>query len=276
VSVDVRTAQPPALPTFAWLTRYRELLATILRRELRARYKGSALGVLWSFVYPLAMMGVYTLVFSVLWRAVKVQHYPLFVLTGLAIWAFFQSAIQLSTPAIVGNADLIRNVWFPRELIPLATVLSQAVTALIMFAVLIPIDLAIIPSTARTFLLVVPFFAAFLCLTVGLSWLLATANVFFRDVEHLIGVLFLPWFFLTPILYSLDKLPRAAGHVWVIRALRYLNPVTPYVEGIRGAIFQAQVPGPSLLIYIFVVGPLTALIGLWTIQRFQDRFAVEV
>ena len=276
MSVDVRTAQPPALPTFSWLTGYGELLRTILRRELRARYKGSALGVLWSFVYPLAMMGVYTLVFSVLWRAVKVPHYPLFVLTGLAIWAFFQSAIQLSTPAIVGNADLIRNVWFPRELIPLATVLSQAVTALIMFAVLIPIDLVIIPETARTFLLVVPFFAAFLCLTVGLSWLLATANVFFRDVEHLLGVLFLPWFFLTPILYSLDKLPRAAGHVWVIRTLRYLNPVTPYVEGIRGAIFQAQIPGPSLLIYIFVVGPLVALIGLWTIQRFEDRFAVEV
>jgi ABC-2 type transport system permease protein len=276
VSIDVRTAQAPALPTFSWLTGYGELLRTILRRELRARYKGSALGVLWSFVYPLAMMGVYTLVFSVLWRAVKVPHYPLFVLTGLAIWAFFQSAIQLSTPAIVGNADLIRNVWFPRELIPLATVLSQAVTALIMFAVLIPIDLVIIPETARTFLLVVPFFAAFLCLTVGLSWLLATANVFFRDVEHLLGVLFLPWFFLTPILYSLDKLPRAAGHVWVIRTLRYLNPVTPYVEGIRGAIFQAQIPGPSLLIYIFVVGPLVALIGLWTIQRFEDRFAVEV
>ena len=276
MSIDVRTAQAPALPTFSWLTGYGELLRTILRRELRARYKGSALGVLWSFVYPLAMMGVYTLVLSVLWRAVKVPHYPLFVLTGLAIWAFFQSAIQLSTPAIVGNADLIRNVWFPRELIPLATVLSQAVTALIMFAVLIPIDLVIIPETARTFLLVVPFFAAFLCLTVGLSWLLATANVFFRDVEHLLGVLFLPWFFLTPILYSLDKLPRAAGHVWVIRTLRYLNPVTPYVEGIRGAIFQAQIPGPSLLIYIFVVGPLVALIGLWTIQRFEDRFAVEV
>ena len=276
MSIDVRTAQAPALPTFSWLTGYGELLRTILRRELRARYKGSALGFLWSFVYPLAMMGVYTLVFSVLWRAVEVRHYPLFVLTGLAIWAFFQSAIQLSTPAIVGNADLIRNVWFPRELIPLATVLSQAVTALIMFAVLIPIDLVIIPETARTFLLVVPFFAAFLCLTVGLSWLLATANVFFRDVEHLLGVLFLPWFFLTPILYSLDKLPRAAGHVWVIRTLRYLNPVTPYVEGIRGAIFQAQIPGPSLLIYIFVVGPLVALIGLWTIQRFEDRFAVEV
>jgi ABC-2 type transport system permease protein len=276
VSIEVRTAQAPALPTFAWLTRYRELLGTILRRELRARYKGSALGVLWSFVYPLAMMGVYTLVFSVLWRAVKVQHYPLFVLTGLAIWAFFQSAIQLSTPAIVGNADLIRNVWFPRELIPLATVLSQAVTALIMFAVLIPIDLAIIPSTARTFLLVVPFFAAFLCLTVGLSWLLATANVFFRDVEHLVGVLFLPWFFLTPILYSLDKLPRAADHPVVIHLMRYANPITPYIEGIRGVLVQGHVAGASLLVYIFVAGPLVAAIGLWVIQRFEDRFAVEV
>jgi ABC-type polysaccharide/polyol phosphate export permease len=89
-------------------------------------------------------------------------------------------------------------------------------------------------------------------------------------------VLFLPWFFLTPILYSLDTLPRAAGHPLIIHLLRYGNPVTPYIEGIRGVLVQGNVPGLSLLLYIFLVGPLIAAIGLWVIQRYEGRFAVEV
>jgi len=119
-------------------------------------------------------------------------------------------------------------------------------------------------------------FAAFILLALGIGWLVATATVFFRDVEHLVAVLFLPWFFLTPILYALDTLPRASAHHWLIELLRYGNPVTPYVEGIRGVLVQGNIPGASLLVYIFVVGPLVAAIGLWVIQRFEGRFAVEV
>lgn len=277
VSVTVPTRPAPGLATrFTWLTGYTELLRTLLRRELRAKYKGSALGILWSYIHPLLMMGVYTLVFSVLWRAVDIPHYPLFVLSGLAVWAFFQSAVQVATSSLVGNANIISKVWFPREIIPVAVVLSQAVSAGVMFAIIIPIDLVVVPETARTFLLAVPIFAAFLCLTLGLAWILATVNVFFRDVEHLVGVLFLPWFFLTPIFYALEQLPGAVAHPWLIHLLRYGNPVTPYVEGIRGTILQGVVPGPALLVYIFVAGPLVALAGLWVIQRYEDRFAVEL
>jgi ABC-type polysaccharide/polyol phosphate export permease len=125
-------------------------------------------------------------------------------------------------------------------------------------------------------ILALPMFASFLLLTLGIGWLVATATVFFRDVEHLVGVLFLPWFFLTPILYSLDSLPAAGGHAWLIHVLRYGNPVTPFVEGIRGAIVQGHVAGSALLVYIFVSGPLVAAIGLWVVQRFEGRFAVEV
>jgi ABC-2 type transport system permease protein len=275
VSVNVET-RPALLPSLAWVREYSELLRTMLRRELRVKYKGSALGILWSYLYPLAMVAVYTLVFSILWRAVDVPHYPLFILSGLAVWTFFQAAIQLAAGSVVANANLIRNVRFPREVIPTSVVLSQAVASLVMFAVLVPAALVIVPHAGRTMVLAVPMFAAFLCLTLGLGWLVSTANVFFRDVEHLVAVLFLPWFFLTPILYSLDTLPRAANHLWLIHLLRYGNPVTPYVEGIRGAIVQGEVPGVSLLVYIFVAGPLVAAIGLSVIQRFEGRFAVEV
>ena len=269
-------SRTPVLPRVGWIREYSELLRTMLRRELRVKYKASAFGILWSYLYPLAMAAVYTFVFSILWRAVDIPHYPLFVLSGLAIWTFFQAATQLAGGSIVANANLIRSVRFPREVIPTAVVLAQAVASLVMFAVLVPASLILIPAVGASMVLAVPMFVAFLCLALGVGWLVSTATVFFRDVEHLVAVLFLPWFFLTPVLYGLDTLPRAEGHAWLIHLLRYGNPVTPYVEGIRAVLVQGQMPGASLLAYIFVVGPLVAATGLWVIQRFEGRFAVEV
>ena len=126
-----------------------------LRRELRVKYKGSAFGVLWSYLYPLFMMGVYTLVFSVLWRVVTIEHYPLFVLSGLAVWVFFQGSVQAGVTSLPGNAHIIKKVWFPREVIPMAVVLAQAVSVLaLMFVVLIPINLIVAPAALGTVLLV--------------------------------------------------------------------------------------------------------------------------
>jgi lipopolysaccharide transport system permease protein len=254
-----------------------ELLRTLLHRELRAKYKGSAVGVLWSYLYPLLMMGVYTLVFSVLWKVVTIEHYPLFVLSGLAVWAFFNASVQMGVSSLPLNAHIIKTVRLPRDVFPTATVFANAVSVLaVMFAVLVPINLIVIPETRQTVLLAVPLLAAFVCLTLGLTWLLATVNVFFRDVEHLVAVLFLPWFFLTPILYSLEQLPGAVDHPWLIDLLRYGNPVTPYVESIRGAVFNGVVVGPGMLAYVFIVGPAMALLGLAVMQRYEDRFAVEL
>ena len=269
--------RPGLLPDFTRLTGYSELLWTLLRREIRVRYKGSALGLVWSLVYPLSMMLVYTLLFSVLWKSARnIPHYPLFVLVGLGVWGFFQSSVQLGSGSLLGNAELITKIWFPRELIPAASVLAQTTSLAVIFVILIPLNLAFVPETARTLPLVIPFVAALLCLALGFAWLLSVANVFFRDVEHLLAVIFLPWFFLTPILYGLDQLPAAAQHQWLIDLMRYGNPVTPYVEGIRAVTLQATVPGAALLIYIFAVGPALAVIGLRVLQQYEDRLAVEL
>ena len=279
MAVDTAPTEPrtSVLPSFAWLTGYGELLRTLLRRELRARYQGSALGLAWSLLFPLAMMGVYTLVFSVLWRGARnIPHYPLFVLAGLAVWTFFQSSVALGTTSLVTGADLIKKVWFPRELVPAAVVLAQTISALVILGILVPFSLYVVPENARTVALALPFFLALLCLALGLAWMLSVANVFFRDVEHLVAVLFLPWFFLTPVLYGLDQLPAAASHQTVIHLLRYGNPVTPYVEGIRAVVLEATVPGVAILVYIFLVGPLTALLGLAVVQRYEDRVAIEL
>jgi ABC-2 type transport system permease protein len=278
VAVDAAAPRgTPLLPSFTRLSGYRELLWTLLRREVRVRYKGSALGLVWSLVYPLSMMLVYTLLFSVLWKTTRnIPHYPLFVLTGLATWGFFQSSVQLGSGSLLLNADLIKKVWFPRELIPAASVLAQTTSAAVMFAILIPINIAVVPETARTVLLAIPFFAALICLSLGLAWLFSVATVFYRDIEHFLAVVFLPWFFLTPVLYGLDQLPAGAQHPWLIDILRYGNPVTPYVEGIRAVLLQATVPGAGDLLYIFLVGPGLAVLGLGVVQRHEDSLAVEL
>ena len=273
----VDTASRIGLPTIGWLPRYGELLRTLVRRELRARFKGSALGLFWSLIYPLAMMGVYTLVFSVLWKVTgDIPHYPLFVLSGLAVWGFFQAGIQLGTTSLVSNGELIKKVWFPRELVPASAVLAQTVTIFVMLAILIPVDLIVEPGNARTVVLVIPIVACLICLVLGLAWLFSIANVFYRDVEHLLAVVFLPWFFLTPVLYGLEQFSAASGHRWLILLMRYGNPVTPYVESVRAVVLQHVVPGMPLLLYVFLVGPVVALLGLWVMQRYEDRIAIEL
>jgi ABC-2 type transport system permease protein len=273
----VDTASRAGLPTIGWLPRYGELLRTLVRRELRSRFKGSALGLFWSLIYPLAMMGVYTLVFSVLWKVTgNIPHYPLFVLSGLAVWGFFQAGIQLGTTSLVSNGELIKKVWFPRELVPASAVLAQTVTIFVMLAILIPVDLIVEPDNARTVALVIPIVAGLICLVLGLAWLFSIANVFYRDVEHLLAVAFLPWFFLTPVLYGLEQFSAASGHRWLILLMRYGNPVTPYVESVRAVVLQHVVPGAPLLLYVFIVGPLLALVGLWVMQRYEDRIAIEL
>src|SRR4051812_48940749 len=178
-AMAVNSATRAALPSFRWVPSHTELLRTLVRRELRARFKGSALGLLWSLVYPLAMMAVYTLVFSVLWKSAgDIPHYPLFVLAGLAVWGFFQAAVQLGTGSLIANADLIKKVWFPRELVVTAVVLAQTLSIGVILVVLIPLDLIIVPRTARTMALAVPILAALLCLALGFAWITSTANVF--------------------------------------------------------------------------------------------------
>jgi ABC-2 type transport system permease protein len=275
VAVDAATRA--GFPSLGWVPRYGELLRTLIRRELRVRFKGSALGLFWSLIYPLAMVGVYTLVFSVLWRVTgNIPHYPLFVLAGLAVWGFFQAGIQLGTTSLVMNGDLIKKVWFPRELVPASAVLAQTVTILVMLVILIPVCLIVEPENARTVWLVVPVVAGLICLVLGLAWLFSVANVFYRDVEHLLAVVFLPWFFLTPVLYGLDQFSAAHSHRWLILLMRYGNPVTPYVESVRAVVLQHVVPGAPLLVYVFLVGPLVALVGLRTVQWYEDRLAIEL
>ena len=188
---------------------YRELFGSLFRRDLRAKYKGSFLGLAWSLLHPLVLMAVYLLVFSVLWRVAEVgtDDYWLFLLCGLPAWVFFATAVQASSRSMLENANLIRKVRFPRQLVPLSVVGTNLVSFGVMLAIVVVLSLITLSETRATVWLAFPLGALFACIVAGFALAVASLNALYRDVEHLLQALLLPWFFLTPMLYCLDQLP---------------------------------------------------------------------
>ncbi len=255
---------------------HRELFGNLLRREVRGRYKGSWLGVVWTLITPLVMMGAYTLVFTVLWQVVNITHYPLFLLTGLAFWTFLTGSMTVAATSLVGNADLVKKVAFPRQIVPLAAMVSQGIPAGVMVVILIPLNLWFMEGNRAVMLLLPLILLASCGLVAGLSLALSVLNVYFRDTEHIVNALILPWFFLTPILYSFDSFPLATSHVWLLEVLKYGNFATPFVLAIQDTFFWGRMPETGVLIYVFVVGALVFAGGYALFMKMQRDLAVEL
>src|SRR5204862_5612870 len=167
--------------TYADLIRYRELFGNLFRRDLQAKYRGSALGVLWTIANPVLLMGVYLLVFSVVLdsRFGNVDHYPLFLLTGLAAWTFFATSLQSSARSMLDNANLIRKTRFPRQLVPLSVVGAHLVSFAAMLALLLIVNAIALPRARPTELLALPLAVLVVALVSGLALAIASLNVLF-------------------------------------------------------------------------------------------------
>ena len=259
------------------LVRYRELFANLFRRNFHARYRGSALGIAWSLVNPLALMGVYLLVFGVLMRQNTITHYPLYLLAGLACWIFFATSLQAGARSLVDSAELIKKVRFPRQLVPFAVVGTQLVTFVLMLVILIVLSLAFVPEARSTVWLAVPLAVLFAAVVAGLSLFVACVNVLFRDVEHVLTAALLPWFFLTPILWSASSLPeKAKHHRTLVEILRWGNPIAPPIAAVRDALWSGHVPRPAELVYLVVAAGAALALGAFAFTRMDDRIAVEL
>ena len=262
---------------YADIYRYRELFRNLFRRDLRAKYKGSVLGVAWTLAYPLILMGIYLLVFSVLLKTTTTQHNnALFLLSGLLVWVFFATSLQLSCRSMLDNANLIRKVRFPRQLVPFSVVATQLVTFGVMLVALVVLDFAFIPETRGTLWIALLLAVPLIAFVTGLCLAVATINVVFRDVEFIVQALLLPLFFLTPILYSLDTVPGAAAHPKLIDVLHWGNPLTPAVQAIRDPLYVGTAPALGDVVYLLVAAVVALVLGAWTFRRVDDRIAVEI
>ncbi len=262
---------------YADLLRYHELFGSLFRRELRAKYKGSVLGLAWTLALPVALMLVYLAVFSVLWKAeaTEVDDYWLFLLCGLPPWAFFASSLQTAARSLVENANLIRKVKFPRQLVPLSVVATQIVAFAAMTAIVLGLSLWFRPDSRATAWLAFPVALLIVLFVAGLALLVASLNAIFRDVEFVVSAALLPWFFLTPVVYDVGELPGAAERPWLVDLITWGNPVTPAVESFRAPLFAGETPPLAELTYLAVAAVVALIVGAMVFSAVDDRIASE-
>jgi ABC-2 type transport system permease protein len=262
---------------YADLLRYRELFGSLFRRDLRAKYKGSVLGVLWSLAHPVLLMLVYLVVFSLLLKvqAADYEHYWLFLLAGLPAWVFFATSLQSASRSLVENANLIRKVRFPRQLVPLSMVATQLVSFGVMLAIVVAFSLVYVPEARDTVWLALPLAALVVCLVAGVALAVASLNALYRDVEHVVAALLLPWFFLTPVLYSLENVPGGDNRA-LVDLIHYGNFLTPAVESLRDPLFFGRLPSGVDVAYLAVAAVAALALGAFVFTRVDDRVAVEV
>lgn len=258
------------------LVRYRDLFLNLLRRDLQVRYRGSFLGLAWTFVNPLALVGVYTLVFNTLYGKSSIPHYPLFVCTGLVIWTFFAASLTWAASSLVGQAYLVQQVRFPRQLLTFSATSTNFVTFLAMLVVLVPINFVFVPESRTTFWAGLLMTVVLLAIVLGLSLIIASVTVRFRDIEHLLQTLLLPWFFLTPIFYTFDTLPGVQGHPSLVSGLYWGNPITPAIQAIRDPLFYGSLPRPVDAGYAICVAVVSLVLGALVFRRVDDQLAAQI
>ena len=262
---------------YADLVRHRELFGSLFRRDLRAKYKGSALGLAWTLALPLALMLVYLVVFSVLWRAeaTDLDDYWLFLLCGLPPWVFFATSLQTAARSLVENAPLIRKVRFPRQLVPLSVVATQVVAFAAVNAIVLVLSLWFRPESRDSAWVAVPVAGVIVVFVAGLALAVASLNAIFRDVEFVVAAVLLPWFFLTPILYRLEDLPGAESRPWLIDLLHWGNPLTPAVEAYRAPLYAGELPPAADTLYLCVAAVVALALGALVFSSVDDRIASE-
>ncbi len=268
------------------LWRYRDLVRNLVVRDLKVRYRHSVLGVLWSLLNPLIMMGIFTLVFTVLMPNNSISNFSVFILTGLLPWNFFQGTVMAAASQVIGSGHLIKKVYFPREALPVSAVLSNLVNFVLgMIPLFVFLLLSGIGFTEHMVWLPV-IVVIQVVLLMGLGLFLSTFSVFYRDTLMVLDVLLMGLFFLTPVFYPMGIIQETytvlGNTVPVARLVHWLNPMASIIDSYRTVLYGASdgaPPGPPALDFLLRTG-VTALViflaGWWYFRRHSHRFGEEV
>lgn len=249
--------------------KYRYLLEDLIVRDLKVKYRRSFLGLLWSILNPLLMMLVITAVFSSIFRF-NVAYFPIYYLTGATLFNFVVESTNTSMTSIIMAAPLIKKVYIPKYLFPLEKTLFAFVNLFFsLFAVMIVILVLRMPVYWTILLFPIPLIYT-LFFAIGLSLILATANVFFRDIEHLYAVWTTAWLYLTHIIYPLDILPPA------IQRIVTFNPLYYYIEYFRQLTMYGQIPDLRMNLICLSYSVAFLAIGLLVFKGKQDKFILHI
>lgn len=251
------------------LIRFRNLVGHLVAKELKVRYRGSVLGFLWTFLNPLMLLSVYALVFSVYMR-IDMENYAAFMFCGLLPWIWVNQSLMYGTTSITESESLVTKVTFPLQVLPTVKVAAALINYLLGLPVLFFFLLLQGVSLSWNLLFLPLVLIAAWVFVWGLSLLLATVNVFFRDVQYIMANLLTLWFFITPILYPLEKVPEA------YRFLIRLNPLTLLMSAFQDIFFFGRQPQWGALGVLFLVGLAVAWVGMAVFDRYKESFAEMV
>lgn len=245
------------------------MLRNLVSKELQARYKNSVLGFFWTFLNPLLMLAVYSFVFSTIMRS-DIKDFSIFMFIGLLAWNYIAGSVLQGTGCLVSNASLLKKVYFPREVIPLAIVFANMINYILSMIILL-IALVISGIGIHHDILFYPvILLAQTIFLIPLVLILSVVNVYFRDLEHTVNVLINLWFFLTPVVYSLSIVPES------MRVFFYLNPATHIIEAYLAIMYYRVAPNLSALFWLFVGSIIFFWIGYVIFDRLQRRVTEEI
>ncbi len=254
---------------FKKIYNYRELLKTNVKKEIRGRYKNSFLGILWSFLNPLLQLLVYSVIFGAL-LAGGDETYPIYICVALIPWTYFTTAISQAAFTVIGNADIIKKVYFPREILPISVVTSGAVN----FVISTIIILAFVIFSGLGLSWYIVFYPLILLiqyiLLLGISFIVSSVTVYFRDLEHIIGVVLMAAFYATPIVYNIEQLPHT------LQVLVNLNPMTHLINGYRDIFYYHQIPNMEILFILLGISLVLTIAGYFIFKKLQKGFAEEL
>lgn len=249
---------------------YREMIVSLVKRDLKGRYKGSALGFLWTFLNPLFQLIVYTMVFSTIMRA-GIKDYYLFLFVALIPWIFFSTSLAGGASCIMAQQDMVKKIYFPREVLPISYVTSQFINMLLSFIVIFIVLIAARYPLKPTALLCLPIVMIVeYVLALGLTMIMCALTVYLRDLEYVLGILTMAWQFLTPVMYSYDMVPEKVR--WVFS----LNPMSYVIIAYRDILYYAKVPELENLLSAIVIGIVALVIGWIVFERLQKHFVEEL
>ena len=255
---------------FKELYKYREMIVSMVRRDLRSRYKGSILGFAWTFINPLLQLIVYYFVFKILMKA-GIPKFHLYLFVGLIPWIFFSTCLVGGSVSIIVQKDLIKKIYFPREVIPISYVIGAFVNMALSFIVVIAVALVsgVVPSVGGLLCLPVIMIVEFI-FALGLALIASALTVYLRDLEHILGIITMAWQFATPICYGEFLIPER------FKAIYSLNPMTPIIRAYRAILYEGGVPDLSTLIESLVIGLFFLVVGAIVFRKLQVRFAEEL
>lgn len=257
------------MKVFKNLYEYRELLKSSIKKDVGGKYKNSVLGVLWSFLYPLLQIAVYAIVFPLIMRS-NMENYTVFVCCGLIPWNFFSTAISRSSFTMIENGNILKKVYFPREILPISVVTSEAVN----FVISTIIILAFVLGTGMGLTWYVIFYPVILLiqyiLLIGISLFVSSITVYFRDLQHFIGIALQLLFYATPIVYATNIIPES--YQWILK----LNPMTFIIDGYRSIFYYQQQPDFISLGITLLISLILCVVGYLLFSKLQKRFAEEL